>query len=169
MGLIDGEFKYKETDVSKSNIYSIELKNSNLNYNLISFNEMMSRCEKYLDKVEENGLRINYYYDKNAEAFYKIDENNNINLINTFIDLIHELNYKEILDITISEDIELLKKTDFKIPITSYKFYNKNDALNINIETKMEIRKQLEKAIRKSIGRYAPVNTTLWKIKYAGI
>lgn len=169
MDLIDGDFKYKETDISKSNVYSIELKNSNLNYTLISFNEMMSRCERYLDQLEENESKINYYYDKNNESFYKTDENNNVNLIYTFIDLIHELGYKEILDITMSEDIELLKKTGFRIPITSYKFYNKNDALNTNIETKMEIRKQLEKAIRKSIGRYAPVNTTLWKIKYTGL
>ena len=40
--------------------------------------------------------------------------------------------------------------------------------MNENIETKMEMRKQVETAIRTSIHRYAPVNTTLWKIKYSG-
>ena len=171
MDLIDGDFKYKETDVSKSNVYSIELKNSNLNYRIINFNEMMSKCERKLEqlKTDQDNPIINYFYNDNDESFYQVYENNEYSdFICTFIDLIHELGYKEILDITMNEDIELLKKTGFNIPITSYKFYNENDVLNTNIETKMEIRKQLEKAIRKSIGRYAPVNTTLWKIKYTG-
>lgn len=169
---IEGDFKYKEKDISKSNVYSIELKNSNLNYKVLSFNEMFAICELELIKLKNNAQITNYFYNSENETFYEnYDKENNVysNPIKRFLDMIHSLNYKEILDNTINEDVEILKRTSFKIPIESYKFYNTKNELNENIHTKMELRKQLEKSIRKSISRYAPVNTTLWKIKYTGI
>lgn len=166
---LDGEYKYKEMNKQKSNVYSIELKNSNLNYNTINFDEMKAICEIKLNQLmeEEEHSISSYFYNEDDESFYENNEDKN--LISGFLDIVHSLGYKEILDITMNEDMEILKKTNYKIPVTSYKFYNINDELNSNIHTKMEVRKQLEKAIRKSIGRYAPINTTLWKIKYTGL
>lgn len=143
---IEGDFKYKEKDVSKSNVYSIELKNSNLNYDVIDYNKMKARLDAYISTNEGRSLSGS-----------------------AFLPAIHNMGYEEILDITMSEDAEMLKKTDFEIPIESYKFYYKDNPLNENIHTKMILRKQLEKTIKKSISRYAPINTTLWKIKYTGI
>ena len=164
---IEGDFKYKEKDVSKSNVYSIELKNSNLNYNVINFDEMLAICKSNASKF---GFKD---YDEDTKMFYDItnDENGNEILIpiSGFIDVINQLGFREILDITMNDDVEMLKKAGFEIPYKSYKFYNVNDSLNNDIHTKMELRKQLEKSIKKSITRYAPVNTTLWKIKYTGL
>lgn len=157
---IEGFHKYKEVDLSKSNVYSIELVNSNLNYELFTYSEVINLILLGELYNENEGWK----YDNLTLNFVNVKEN----ISKSFIDVIHEAGYNEILDITMNKDIEILKKSGYDIPYSSYKYYDVNNPMNENIETKMEMRKQVETAIRTSIHRYAPVNTTLWKIKYSG-
>lgn len=152
----DGFFKYKEADVSKSNVYSLELVNTNLNYELINFESMVALCEKH------------GYKDLNEETltFEIVPNNSNMS---SFFDVISNLHYDYILDKNENTNSSLLKILNTNIPISEYKFYNKDNKLNENIKEKIEVRYQLENTIRKSIQRYAPINSTLWKIKYSGI
>lgn len=160
--LLEGFNKYKEKDVSKSNVYSIELVNSNLNYECYNFSQMISICLADNDVLS---IYDDFDYDKNE--FLNSRTGKRIK----FIDAIHKLDFHEILDVTLNKDMDILNKINFEIPYSSYKFYKDEsiNPLNKDIETKMRMRKEVEQAIRKSIHRYAPVNTTLWKIEYSGI
>lgn len=58
------------------------------------------------------------------------------------------------------------------VPGYNDKFYNKNDKdITVklsNLEQIKIIRPILENAIRESISKYMPAETTLWKINYSG-
>ena len=50
-------------------------------------------------------------------------------------------------------------------------YYNKNTSENINTDYKLQrklMRSILEQAIRSSVSKYMPIDTTLWKINYTG-
>jgi hypothetical protein len=69
----------------------------------------------------------------------------------------------------IIEDGDVIKISDgsdiqLNEDLLNYK-YIKSD-LSSETECKIKIRRMFEEAVRKSMHRYVPANTTLWKIKY---
>ena len=107
---VEGQHFYQETNRQKSNVFSLRVKNSGLEFKLYSRDEI----EKILN--QQNGIETGIL---NGKYFIKEEGR------------------------TIDETKSL-------------------------IELKMKFRKMFEDSIRKSIHRYIPVNTTLWKIDYRG-
>lgn len=142
--LIEGEYKFKESNIRKSNIYSLRLENTNLNYKLYSYDDIIT----YVNKEPTEGLTEELIINA---GYYKIfDITNNENA---------ELYYKHNME---------------NIPLSSYSFYkvknNESPAeISAQIYSKMKLRQILESSIRSSIYKYMPVDTQLWKIEYEGI
>ena len=132
---IEGQHYYKESEYSKSNVYSIKVKNSGLSYDTMSFNDVRR-------SFEQNG--------ETPEATVRAA------LSQGSVKLLIE--DSDILKMSDGSDIE----DDADLRNYRYVISDESDL----IESKIKIRDLFEDAVRKSIGRYAPVNTTLWKIKY---
>ena len=64
----------------------------------------------------------------------------------------------------------LVSNKDFR-KFKYFKYDDKTPELRMKdiIRTKIQIRGVFEDSIRKSIHRYIPANTTLWKIEYSGL
>jgi hypothetical protein len=173
--VIKGQHYYKKEKFSKSNIFSIDVKNSGFNYTLYSFNEIKTIFE----------LKNNTKYDE-TDVNSISGLINDINLCKNSSDQ-ETSNYKfckidfdkdeiDTLDLTSSDiifeklsDLHRIKKQNyFKINVTTENI--KKDLKNQYelIIVKNKIRKHFENAIRKSIHRYIPANTVLWQIKFSG-
>lgn len=142
---VRGQHYYKENIKQKSNVFSLNVRNSGLDYKIYSYDEMKLMCTKLLGKNFEE-------YDKRYEK-----EN-----------ILKELSLGKI---TTNKFI-----TEYDYPELKYYYYektgdfykDKDEMMRVGkvIKTKMQLREAFEDAIRKSIHRYMPVNTVLWKIKY---
>ena len=131
---IKGQHYYKENNKQKSNVFSLNVRNSGLNYQLYSYDEM--------NIMHKDMFGTDFNNDANALAELKLGA---IRPNGKLPDLTKESDYK------------------------SYKYYSYDDDCAYTgriISVKMELRKTFEDAIRKSIHRYIPVNTVLWKIDY---
>lgn len=131
---IKGQHYYKENNKQKSNVFSLNVRNSGLNYQLYSYDEM--------NIMHKDMFGADFDNDADALAELKLGA-------------IHPNGKLPNLE----------KESDYK----SYKYYSYDDDCAYTgriISVKMELRKTFEDAIRKSIHRYIPVNTVLWKIDY---
>jgi hypothetical protein len=173
--VIKGQHYYKKEKFSKSNIFSVDVKNSGFNYTLYSFNEIKTIFE----------LKNNTKYDEtdvNSISGLINDINNCKNISGTLTS-----NYKfckidfdedeiDTSDITSSDiqfnglsDLHRIKKQNyFKINVTTGDIQKDLKDQYELIIVKNKIRKHFENAIRKSIHRYIPANTVLWQIKFSG-
>ena len=157
--IIEGEYKYKESNIKKSNVYSLKLENTNLNYKLYSYNEMLIKLkaakinisnlsENQIEKLLNGSISSSPFYNRNKK-------------------------YYKIFDITEYKNANIYLKHVENIPLSTYYFYEANENTKEDIESeikvKMQMRNVLNESIRKSIDRYMPVNTQLWKIEYEGI
>jgi hypothetical protein len=71
----------------------------------------------------------------------------------------------------ISSFIELSKQGQWENVLGTTMYYNKNTTKPINANYKIQrklMRSILEQAIRSSVSKYMPIDTTLWKINYTG-
>lgn len=184
-----GFFKYQQENMHKSNVYSVKLTNSGLNpendedVTLI----FIDTKKKLIDKITSEYVLTTdkriilkddtsnelvfalYYNDKNNYFYAQLpDQHSQLNsklpgelplkLLNNYIisfdDLIQEINWKIVYDTN--------NKYKYAYNITEY-----NQIINRN-KVKNEMRELLETAIKKSVSKYMPVETTLWKIIYNG-
>lgn len=175
--VIDGFFKFKQTGLHKSNIYSINLKNTGLSKLLDKATKMYTKQE--VIKLLQNKYFIRYYQDEDS-FLVNSDENTFIHAVfdstdNTvykrtplFKNLQKNnlsgfvLNYITIpFDILIQyEGIKLLQEKQLYYYEKEY-----NEATKYN-SIRQNIRQLIQKAIRKSITRYMPADTNLWKVEY---
>ena len=133
-----GQHYYKESNYQKSNVFSLKVKNSGLSYD-----EMTSWSDLIYSRMK-NGE------DTSIEAvsaeYVQIDER------------MTELSLKE------------LDSSSFFSDVYDYKYLKKTDGdmqkKISEIKQKIYLRNLLEEAIRKSISKYIPVNTTLWKVEF---
>lgn len=152
---ITGQTYYKEQVRKKSNVFSLNVKNSGLDYSLYSFNEMLFMFENQYHAT----------YDSESRRFK--DENGDD--VISFFSALLENHYCKIKEAPETTKDELLVKVDDDFE--SFKYFKYADDLaktRTVIKLKIQLRKTFEEAVRNSIHRYMPVNTTLWKIKYSG-
>ena len=148
---IKGQHYYKKEGYSKSNIFSIDVKNSGFNYTLYSFNEVKKILEERFNKKFDisTGNNLNDFVNIiNSSEFCKVDFN-----------VVYEekLNY------------EPLKITDNLEKIQFFKCKSGDIQKEYDlIIVKNKMQEHFKSAIRKSIKRYIPANSVLWKIQYSG-
>lgn len=185
---VNGFYKFKQKGLHKSNIYSINLANTGVN-------PASDKIIKYYTKSQIIDILIkkyNLFYNENKDAFltaskqnlfvkthFDVDKNkirNNNTIYNDtplFKPLSDKLSGFVLYNNYISFDylIEQQKLITYfdkeKNEILYYYQFEKtnNDQYN---EIRQNIRNLLEQAIRDSITKYMPADTTLWKIKYSG-
>ena len=174
-----GFFKYQQENLHKSNIYSIKLSNSGLNpendehpnyiYELDTFinilkNEVKVNSNGQLETDLSKTPLYELYYDSAKKRFYTNLTDGNlagelalllkVNIIFTFEEVAKKAGWYYEFD----------NKNKFKF---AYKIDEINNIIKRN-KIKNEMRNLLETAIRKSVVKYMPVETTLWKIIYSG-
>lgn len=167
-----GFFKFRQNDLHKSNIYSIKLKNSGLNpendiiINEFSEGEVIKKLElsgqpTYENAYTGNGTNYNAKY-KNARFViseskseneresaipgWEQDSNNNKIYYKSFEELCDEMGW------VYDEE--------------KGKYYNSN--IEKTNEIRNSMRNLMEQAVRKSVSKYLPADTTLWKVLYEG-
>ena len=137
--------------ISKSNIFSIDVKNSGFNYTLYSFNEVKKILEERFNKKFDisTGNNLNDFVNIiNSSEFCKVDFN-----------VVYEekLNYEPL---KITDNLE-------KIQFFKCKSGDRQKEYDLII-IKNKMQEHFKSAIRKSIKRYIPANSVLWKIQYSG-
>ena len=148
---IKGQHYYKKEGYSKSNIFSIDVKNSGFNYTLYSFNEVKKILEERFNKKFDisTGNNLNDFVNIiNSSEFCKVDFN-----------VVYEekLNYEPL---KITDNLE-------KIQFFKCKSGDRQKEYDLII-VKNKMQEHFKSAIRKSIKRYIPANSVLWKIQYSG-
>lgn len=152
---IKGEHYYKEYKKSKSNVFSLNVRNSGLNYTLYTYNEVLDNI-----LTELNGKKIS-----NSEDTFIVNGS-----LSSFNDLLSVSKYYKFIE---DEKIyfDEVKNNEISTNYKLFKYFiadsDKVDYTRKLIKSKIQIRKSFENAIRKSIHRYMPVNTTLWKIEFS--
>ena len=158
--VIKGQHYYKETELHKSNVFSINIKNSGLKYDLYSYDEMKKILEKdykLTGEITEANLDI--------AGFGKIDVSKNISKISLPIDS-SSSDYLKNYKFFKYENEELERPNEMNDDeYETYKKDYKKEQCDL-MELKVYLRSLFEDAVRKSIHRYIPANTTLWKIEY---
>ena len=140
---VDGFYKFKQTGLHKSNIYSINLKNTGLSK--AEDKSVRLYTKKELIKLIEK-QNPSFKYNEDQDVFIILDPAGEV----SFEDYINK-KYEKVL----TQDFE-------------QKYYNitqKNEADQYN-SVRQNIRQLIQKAIRKSIIRYMPADTNLWKVEY---
>jgi len=133
---IEGQHYYKESEHKKSNVFSLKVKNSGLSYETMTFNDVYAFCNS----------------SSSSDAYEVVRDALQSNIVKLIIEDGDVIKISDGSDIQLNEDL------------LNYK-YIKSD-LSSETECKIKIRRMFEEAVRKSMHRYVPANTTLWKIKY---
>ena len=152
---IYGYFKYQQENLHKSNVYSIKLSNSGLNP---EFDEKL----RYYEKSELISiLETNNYYN---QSFKYIEEEDKFYLNSDF-----NMNSSDITSITFNDmyTISGWGKTISGKTEVYYKL-NEEHLVSQKNSVRKNMRTLLETAIRNSVIKYMPIDTTLWKIIYTG-
>lgn len=166
-----GFFKYQQENLHKSNIYSINLSNTGLNpdndYNSYTKEQVIERLLSpgvpssdndfigHQISSELNHMNFYFKYNETNDSFYYVrpfdlnfDTTFNAYCISSFAELHTYVGWEQ-------------------IPNTNlYTF--KNETYQNIIQKKRIMRNILEDAIKKSVAKWMPADTTLWKIKYTG-
>ncbi len=140
--VVKGQHYYKEIGGHKSNIFSLNIKNSGLKLDLYSFDEMIIILRNL---GEDYAKLMNMPYSD-------------------FISLTESYGYGFISEYKVDDKklYKYFKYDNFNRSMTGEeKTSQRNKILDI-----MKMREVFEESVRKSIHRYIPVNTTLWKIEY---
>lgn len=161
-----GFFKYQQENLHKSNIYSIKLANSGLNPEYDEKITYYKKAELISILETDNYYHQNFRYIENEDKFYlNIDLTNQKlnNLLNFNMNLpnITSISFNDMYSMsgwgkTLYEKVEVYYKLDEEYVISQKNKMRKN------------MRDLLETAIRNSVTKYMPVDTTLWKIIYTG-
>ena len=137
---VKGQHFYKESNYQKSNVFSLKIRNSGLAYDeLLSWEDVVYASLRDGEDTAPSAI---------SGRYMQIDEN-----------------------ITELKERTSLEDSTFYSDYNNYKYLKKpadsvaNDVKD-ELEQKIYLRNLLEEAIRKSIHRYIPANTTLWKIEY---
>ena len=148
-----GFFKYQQENLHKSNIYSIKIANSGLNP------ENDEKLTYYQKNELITILETNNYYNKtfkyieNEDKFYNTSTETNPEIVSISFDDMYSMS---------GWNYSIIDKTEYYYRIEEeYKISQKN-------KIRKNIRDLLETAIRNSVIKYMPVDTTLWKIMYTG-
>ena len=148
-----GFFKYQQENLHKSNIYSIKIANSGLNP------ENDEKLTYYQKNELITILETNNYYNKtfkyieNEDKFYNTSTETNPEIVSISFDDMYSMS---------GWNYSIIDKTEYYYRIEEeYKISQKN-------KIRKNIRDLLENAIRNSVIKYMPVDTTLWKIMYTG-
>ena len=173
---VDGFFKFKQTGLHKSNIYSINLKNTGLSKAQDKETKMYTKQE--VIRLLQQKYFIKYYQDEDS-FLVNSDENT---FIHAIFDSTDNTTYKRtplfkesmsgfVLNY-ITIPFETLVQYDGLKSLLNEQFiqlyyYQKeyNEAVEYN-SVRQNIRQLIQKAIRKSITRYMPADTNLWKVEY---
>lgn len=177
---IDGFFKFKQTGLHKSNIYSINLKNTGLSKS--QDKEVKFYTKQEAIKLLEQKYFIKYYQDEDSflvnsdqntfiHAIFGSTDNTTFKKTPLYKNLQQNnlsgfvLNYITIPFQTLIEyqGLKMLLNDQFQ----ELYYYQKelNEANEYN-GVRQNIRQLIQKAIRKSIIRYMPADTNLWKVEY---
>lgn len=177
---VDGFFKFRQTGLHKSNIYSINLKNTGLD-------RSGDKVVKYYTKKEvikliEQKYNIRYYQDEDSflvnneqnafiHAVFDSEWNTTYKRTPLFKNLEHNnlsgfiLNYIIVPFQTMIQQEKMDKEINDQFEEVYFYKKQKYEAEEYN-ETRQNIRQLIQKAIRKSIIRYMPADTNLWKVEY---
>lgn len=158
-----GFFKFRQNDLHKSNIYSIKLKNSGLNpendiINEFSEGEVIKKLEisgqpTYENQYTGNGTNYNATY---KDTKFIISENENA-----------IPGWKQETNNEYSKPFEeLCNEMGWVYDEEKRKYYNSN--IEKTNEIRNSMRNLMEQAVRKSVSKYLPADTTLWKVLYEG-
>lgn len=163
-----GFFKYQQENLHKSNVYSINLSNTGLNP--AEDETKLYTKEQVIERLLPSGIpsgtndffgnnqEFNFRYNRTYDYFYAGNTLNN------------EFNFTFGPNI-ISSFVELSKHCQWENVLGTNRFFNKNMSENITSNYKLQrqlMRSILEQAIRSSVSKYMPIDTTLWKINYTG-
>lgn len=143
-----GFFKYQQENLHKSNIYSIKLANSGLNPKYDEQLTYYNKSELVQILEKENYYNIEFIYDSSNDSFYNANFSYNI----SFNDMYSISSWGK----TIIGKIEVYYKLSEEYTVSQKNKIRKN------------MRALLETAIKNSVTKYMPIDTTLWKIIYIG-
>lgn len=168
--VIKGQHYYKKEKFSKSNIFSVDVKNSGFNYTLYSFNEIKTIFElKNNTKYDETNVNSisGLINDINLSKNSSDPETSNYKFCKIDFDK-DEIDTSDIQFNRLSDLHRIKKQNYFKINVTTENIQEDIENQYELLIVKNKIRKHFENAIRKSIHRYIPANTVLWQIKFSG-
>lgn len=175
---IKGEHYYTEIDKHRSNVFSIEVKNSGL----AEINYFLDEVIKLVELAYKEKLDLSDSTSNDTFVFKDVPDIGDkfsfrLCRINSVTKRLVEDEDKKPNKISFSA---ALAGAGFKVKDSSLsgslngKSYSELKSMNLLFvkedtdlalsEAKSRIRKTFEAAVRKSINRYAPVDTTLWKI-----
>jgi hypothetical protein len=166
-----GFFKYQQETLHKSNIYSIKINNSGLNPDtskkLKTYTKIQvinKLCQAGQPKLENgwtgNNRQFNLKYNAKIDSFYIQTYTNKFNAKFNF----------NLTGANLISFITLCDEIGWVYDDQTNTFYHNTEKINVDKINKIKanMRNILENAIRSSISKYMPVETTLWKIIYAG-
>lgn len=166
-----GFFKYQQETLHKSNIYSIKINNSGLNpdtskklktYTKIQVINKLCQADQPTLENEwtGNNRQFNLKYNAKTDSFYIQTYTNKFNA---------KLNF-DLTGANLISFIALCDEIGWAYDEQTNTYYHKTEKINVDKINKIKanMRNILENAIRSSISKYMPVETTLWKIIYAG-
>lgn len=164
--ILKGQHYYKESDVHKSNVFSLNVKNSGLKYDLYSYDDMLRIINDKIDELSDND------YEDACSGFItdSILSTLHYGKVNANVDKISNKHPLELAENTTDEKEKTYRKITYNEYLKNFKFFKfeTDDPENETrlMASKVHLRSLFEDAVRKSIHRYIPANTILWKIEY---
>lgn len=152
--VVRGQHYYRETDFRKSNVFSLNVRNSGLAYETYTYDEMVSELRRGYGLTDMSGLsaafaRSRFGVLEGPSALGRPTEG-----------------------LTAEGYAERLKGCSFFVcaedppGATAEEAAESRERQRRTLEMKAWLRSLFEEAVRKSIARYAPAHTVLWRIEY---